>query len=246
MIKAAQDVKKLGTILGIWAHPDDETYCSGGLIAAAAANEQKVMCIVATKGEKGVQDESKWPAAKLADIREKERAEAYEILGVSSYECLNLADGECSKAPDEQEMSKILDAVKVFNPDTIVTFGPDGLTGHTDHQAVSAWATKAGKTWGVPVYHFVMPNKAYELYHDACVEAKARGREFDDMFFNIHQPVVAGKDECDIYLKLSEELWQKKYAALKAMPSQTERFIKQLGPSYYQQIFAHEAFTLAK
>jgi LmbE family N-acetylglucosaminyl deacetylase len=38
------DVKELGSILGVWAHPDDEAYLTGGLMAAAIANGQPVAC----------------------------------------------------------------------------------------------------------------------------------------------------------------------------------------------------------
>ncbi len=30
-------IPDLGTILGVWAHPDDETYLAGGMLAAAVA-----------------------------------------------------------------------------------------------------------------------------------------------------------------------------------------------------------------
>ena len=30
------DAHALGTILSVWAHPDDETYLAGGIMAAAA------------------------------------------------------------------------------------------------------------------------------------------------------------------------------------------------------------------
>ena len=243
MIKTADDIRQLGTILGIWAHPDDETYCSGGLIAAAVANGQKVVCVVATKGEKGVQDESRWPAAELADIRDKERAEAYKILGIAKHECLEIEDGECRGA--DHGMDDIHAAIITYQPDTILTFGPDGLTGHIDHKTVSEWATTAGLMHGIPVFHFTMPSAAYEVYQEACKTAKEQGRVVDDMFFNIDQPPVTEQNECDIYLELNKELWQKKLAALKAMPSQTERLIEQLGADNYQNIFACEAFKRA-
>ena len=31
-----RDSKSLGTILSVWAHPDDETYLAGGVMAAAS------------------------------------------------------------------------------------------------------------------------------------------------------------------------------------------------------------------
>ncbi|MGH3589327.1 MAG: PIG-L deacetylase family protein, partial [Pseudonocardia sp.] len=43
----------LGTILGVWAHPDDETYLCGGLMARAARSGDRVVCVTATRGEQG-------------------------------------------------------------------------------------------------------------------------------------------------------------------------------------------------
>ena len=35
MIRSGSDVSQLGTIMGVWAHPDDEAYLSAGLMALA-------------------------------------------------------------------------------------------------------------------------------------------------------------------------------------------------------------------
>lgn len=244
MITSAADIKKLGTILGVWAHPDDETYCSGGIMAAAAQNGQKIVCVVATKGEKGVQDETRWPAAELADIREKELKAAYKVLGVTKHECLEIEDGECQNA--DYGLDDIHAAIITYKPDTILTFGSDGLTGHPDHRAVSEWAVTAGQMHGLPVYQFVMPASAHATYKEACEVAQKQARVVDDMFFNIDQPQLAQAEECDIYVELDDTLWQKKLEALMCMPSQTERLIEQLGKEYYQKIFACEAFIQAK
>lgn len=60
------DIKKLGTILGIWAHPDDESWASAGIMITAAANGQRTACVTATKGEAGETDEKRWPKKSLA------------------------------------------------------------------------------------------------------------------------------------------------------------------------------------
>ena len=37
-----------GTLLGIWAHPDDECYLSAGLMADAVRHGHRVVCVTAT------------------------------------------------------------------------------------------------------------------------------------------------------------------------------------------------------
>jgi LmbE family N-acetylglucosaminyl deacetylase len=41
----------LGTVLTVWAHPDDETYLAGGLLAALTDAGHRVVCVTATRGE---------------------------------------------------------------------------------------------------------------------------------------------------------------------------------------------------
>ena len=43
----------LGTVMTIWAHPDDETYLVGGLAAALTDAGHRVVCVTATRGEAG-------------------------------------------------------------------------------------------------------------------------------------------------------------------------------------------------
>lgn len=106
-IHNSEDVRQLGTILSIWAHPDDETFCAGGLLAAAVNNGQTVACITATRGEAGVQDEARWPAEQLGDIREKELKAALKELGITNHHMLHYADGECA-AVDSKAANKKL------------------------------------------------------------------------------------------------------------------------------------------
>ena len=43
----------LGTVLGVWAHPDDETYLTAGLMAQTVRRGDRVICVTATRGEEG-------------------------------------------------------------------------------------------------------------------------------------------------------------------------------------------------
>jgi LmbE family N-acetylglucosaminyl deacetylase len=44
------DIRELGIVLSIWAHPDDEAYLCGGIMAMAAAAGSRVVCVTATRG----------------------------------------------------------------------------------------------------------------------------------------------------------------------------------------------------
>ena len=137
------DIAALGTILGIWAHPDDEAYLSGGLMALARANGQRVVCVTATRGELGTADPVAWPPDRLAAERTRELAECLAILGVREHHWLAYRDGGCADGRPVDRRRRLAELIARIRPDTVLTFGPDGLTGHPDHQAVSAWTGAA-------------------------------------------------------------------------------------------------------
>ncbi len=237
-ISTPEDVKQLGTILAVWAHPDDESFCAAGILATAVNNGQRVICLTATKGEAGVQDEKRWPAKKLGSIRSKELAASLKLLGIDDHHCLDYADGGCHELPDE-EGSKVVKAfIDTHMPQTILTFGPDGLTGHNDHQAVSRWVSQAVKGTAINVFHFVQEKDSYEHY------MKQLDKQFN-FYFNIDQPPLCSEAECAIALRLTPELIKQKCAALKAMPSQTEAMFKKTPQDLIEAAFGCECFVPA-
>jgi len=150
-----------GTLLGIWAHPDDECYLSAGLMAEAVRNGHRVVCVTATRGEAGVTDESRWPAAELARIREQELAQSLRLLGVKEHQFLGLADGGCAGADPEPLIEKLAALMTELRPAVVVTFGPDGITDHDDHKAVGHWTTEAhvrvGAEWSQQLWYPTYP-----------------------------------------------------------------------------------------
>src|SRR3954469_13962289 len=134
----------LGTILSVWAHPDDETYLCGGLMARAVANGSRVVCVTATRGELGSPDEQRWPSgAPLAAVRTKEMDAALAVLGVTEHHWLDYPDGGCAEVDQGEATRRITELMADVKPDTVLTFGPDGMTGHDDHISASRWTTEA-------------------------------------------------------------------------------------------------------
>lgn len=235
---SAAQVKKLGTILGVWAHPDDEVFTCGGILAIAAQNGQRVMCLTFTKGEAGVQDAQRWPPERLAEIRTKELAAAYKELGDVESRLQDFADGGLANVDLTKGEALVENCINDCEPDTIMTFGPEGMTGHPDHKTVSEWATSVGKRRGVSVYHAVITPESYAANQSA-------DQKFD-MFFNIEMPPIVDPDLCDICISLDENVLQKKCRALKAMPSQTERLVETMGDEALHDMEKIESFVLVK
>lgn len=236
-IRTVDDVKQLGTILCVWAHPDDETFTCAGIMAAAIGNGQKVSCITATKGEAGVQDPDRWPAEHLGDIRAQEMQKALECIGCNDHNWLGYHDGQCKDVPDQEGAAKIRQFIDRYQPDSILTFGPEGLTGHPDHQAVSRWATIAAGD-KVQVYYCVEESEIYEKY---LVDLD---KKFN-FYFNIDKPPVQAAADCDIALKLTPELCQIKESALRAMPSQYDFFFSNTTPETVHALICIECFVKA-
>ncbi len=131
-------------ILGVFAHPDDESFCAGGTFARYAALGAEVMVVSATRGEAG-QIRSAGVATRrtLGQVREQELSLACQRLGVQHAVCLDYGDGRLQEVDQEVLISRIVEIIRNFRPEAVITFGPDGGYGHPDHIAISAATTAA-------------------------------------------------------------------------------------------------------
>ncbi len=239
-IRTSEDVRALGTILSVWAHPDDETFSCAGIMAAAVANGQRVICITATKGEAGSHDVKRWPPDTIGEVRARELHAALECLGVKEHYWLEYIDGTLADVPEAEGAAVVLGYIDKYQPDTILTFGPDGITGHTDHISVSRWAglAAAQADTSPTVYQAVETVEKYERYFK-------QADELFDIYFNIDQPQLYDEAECDIFFLLSRELCDQKRRALAVMPSQTEGMMEYFKGELFNKAFCSEAFVRA-
>ena len=92
------DLSCWGTTVLVWAHPDDETYLSGGTAAALVQLGHRVVAVTATRGEAGGPDTTPAALAETARVRTAELQEAMQLLGVTEHLWLDYADGGCLDA----------------------------------------------------------------------------------------------------------------------------------------------------
>lgn len=131
-------------VLGVFAHPDDETVCAGGTLAMYAAEGADVRVVSLTKGGAGqIRDPVVASRSTLTDVREGELRAAGKELGLTEVRCLDHADGSLAQL-DPAELERIVaELLSELAPDVVITFGPDGFTDHLDHMAVGAAVTAA-------------------------------------------------------------------------------------------------------
>lgn len=134
-----------GRIACVFAHPDDDTYGVGGTLAMHLEGDLELTVILATSGEAGrIYDPSLATRETLGAVREGEDRAAWRTLGVEpELRFLRYPDGGVADVPPEDLAAAFLEALLEARPRVVVTFGPDGVTGHTDHVAVGAAATQA-------------------------------------------------------------------------------------------------------
>lgn len=131
-------------ILGVFAHPDDETFCAGGTFAKYSASGAEVMVVSATRGEAGQIRSPKVATRRtLGTVREQELHYACQQLGIQHAVCLDHRDGTLKDIDQEVLIGQVAEIIHTFHPDVVITFGPDGGYGHPDHIAVSAATTDA-------------------------------------------------------------------------------------------------------
>ena len=230
------DVEELGTILGLWAHPDDEAYLAAGLMAAAVDAGQHVAAVTATLGEAGeTADPVRWPTRELRTIRRTELDRAMEVLRVTDFECLDLPDGGLADLDPRAPVAQIAKVVDRVRPDTVITFGPDGMTGHPDHRTVSAWATASLELVG---------HRATVLW---ATKTEGWVHAFADLVREAFPPTLPPRTPVAQAweLVLDDDAVARKLRALEQHASQTTGLINALGRDRYAESVRLEAFREA-
>jgi LmbE family N-acetylglucosaminyl deacetylase len=134
-------------ILAIFAHPDDESYGPGGTLAHATGTGHIVSLLTLTHGESGSMGISKsLSAEELAKRRRNELRCAAEKLGIQHLQIHNLSDKQLQDTPDHHGITIIMQEIKRFKPDIIITFHENAISGHPDHLVVTNWTFNTIKT----------------------------------------------------------------------------------------------------
>ena len=141
-------VRSLGiqSILGVFAHPDDEILATGLLSDGATTDGARVQTVTLTRGEAGGGDEPISKPEHLGVVRVAELYKFGRLVGVDEQEVWDYPDGRLGEVPTEGVIRRLVSLIRTTKPDLLVTFEPQtGLTLHPDNLAAGTVAAAAVK-----------------------------------------------------------------------------------------------------
>ncbi len=188
-----------------------------------------------TAGERGTAEPDMWPPDRLGRLRRLEAAAAMAVLGVDDHRILGLPDGALARHErrGRQLVGNLIDEIR---PDTILTFGADGITFHPDHITVNRCVTAAWLDRGGP---------GRLLYATSTIEHLARFGSFYERwgsYMSDERPAGARPEELAVHLALDGPDLDRKVAALATMASQTGPALS-LDPETFTASVAEETFV---
>ncbi len=140
------------TFMGVYAHPDDEVFGTGGSFALLAERGVNTILVTATMGEEGeivdpTLDEQARQAMfpRLAEVRRQELQASAEALKIQTVRVLGFRDSgmagtAANQHPDafhqatfDEAVKRLVAVIRELKPQVIATFDAFGGYGHPDH-----------------------------------------------------------------------------------------------------------------
>ncbi len=130
------------SLMAVFAHPDDE-FSVAPLLAKYAAAGHDVHLVVVTSGQVGDSHTDIPRGAALGAAREDEARCSAAALGIKPPHLLGFMDGDISNWESiPRIVERLRGIVEDVRPEVLITWGPDGLSGHPDHRTVSNVVTE--------------------------------------------------------------------------------------------------------
>jgi LmbE family N-acetylglucosaminyl deacetylase len=169
-------------VLAVGAHPDDESFGLGAVLAAFAAQGAAVGILSLTHGEASTLG----AAAGLGEVRARELAAAAAVLGVEWVKLLDYPDGKLCRMPLDRLVCEVQSAVAEFDPDALLAFDLGGITGHPDHRRATAAVLAQASASNIPVLAWTLPEAvAAQLNDEFGAAFVGRAREQVDFTIQV-------------------------------------------------------------
>ena len=183
------------SVLGAFAHPDDEGFGCGGTLAMLVARGARVTIAVGTNGDVGeISDPALATPETLASVRQEEMRQAMKVTGVQDVRFMGYRDSGMAgtpendhpkslyQAPRERVTEELAEIIRETRPDAVLTHDPTGGYGHPDHKTMCELVTRAfqavmeedGTTHGsrpMHLYYVCFPRSSFRRMWQQMLDA---------------------------------------------------------------------------
>jgi LmbE family N-acetylglucosaminyl deacetylase len=169
------------TFMAVHAHPDDEATGTGGVLARYAAQGIQTVLVTCTDGRCGDGPGGVKPGqpghdpAEVVAMRQAELQASCDVLNVSHLELLGYADsgmmgwpendapGSFWSTPVAEAAAPLVELMRRYRPDVVVTYDENGFYGHPDHIQAHRITMAAVAESAIPakVYWTTIPRTAF-------------------------------------------------------------------------------------
>ena len=231
-------------LLVVVAHPDDESFGCGSVLARAAAAGDDTTVVCATRGEAG---ESRVSTDDLAALRESELRAAAAILGVSDVRLLDHADsgmtghprpGTLAAADTSLVQRQVQDVIEDVRPDVAVTL--DGSDGHRDHVVIrdATLAAVDAAGYQTSTYLWCLARSSMQRWAD-----HVRGEGTGEAYLSFAE-LGTPDEEITTVVDVTEHL-ATRWAAIRAHASQSNPY-DDLPPDLQHELLAVDRLRLVR
>jgi LmbE family N-acetylglucosaminyl deacetylase len=240
-------------VMMVHAHPDDESSLTGGTLARYAAARCRTVLVTCTDGGRGDTAGGLKPGQPghdprlVAAVRSKELDLATAVLGVHDVVKLGYPDSGVSsdgapvgddlafsRRPVRPMLIRLVRLIRLYQPDVLVTYPPNGLSGHPDHirthelvvaahrnvianvqPDTTTGAVGQSPTWGPALYYFALSRTRLRGVQDRTRAALGAQTWVP--------PDAMAVDDADITTAIDiADFWPDKLRALAAHASQSD------------------------
>ncbi len=219
-------------VMAVHAHPDDEAITMGGSLADLAARGADVLVVTCTLGEEGevigepYQQLTVDHADQLGGFRIRELAESLAAIGARGeflggagcYRDSGMAGSAAHEHPrafvrgGQGSVDKLAELMAAERPHLVLTYDPDGGYGHPDHIRAHEITHAAAERVGVPriLWSVRLAEETAALLPEEAPEGWRLPEEGE----------LDGVAHSDIAIRLSEQAYSAKVAAMRAHATQ--------------------------
>lgn len=141
-------------VLAVVAHPDDESFGLGAVLAGFVTAGRTVSVLCLTRGEASTLH---GVAGDLAEVRATELQLAAQALGITRVGLKGFPDNGLTSVPLADLIDEIASFAEGQAVDGVLVFDPNGITGHPDHQRATEAALAFASAQGIPVLAWTLP-----------------------------------------------------------------------------------------